>query len=69
MAVAADDLFRPIQSPGVSAKIVAQFRALIADQRLQPGHRLPPEWDLARLLGVGRSALREACAAWSPSPW
>jgi GntR family transcriptional regulator, transcriptional repressor for pyruvate dehydrogenase complex len=60
MAASADDLFHPIQNPRVSAKIVTQFRAIIADQRFQPGDRLPPERDLAHLLGVGRSALREA---------
>lgn len=56
-------LFRPIRATRVSAQIVAQFRALIADQRLQPGDRLPAERDLARILGVGRSTIREAMRA------
>ncbi len=60
MAFLENELFRPIQTPRVSETIVAQFRALVADQRLQPGDRLPPERELARLLGVSRSAVREA---------
>jgi GntR family transcriptional repressor for pyruvate dehydrogenase complex len=60
MAVLRKSLFRPIQTSRVSSTIVAQFRALIAEQRLRPGDRLPPERELARLLGVSRNALREA---------
>ena len=60
MAFLETDLFRPIETSRVSGTIVAQFRALIAEQRLQPGERLPPERELARRLGVSRSAVREA---------
>lgn len=38
--------------------------ALVAERGLLPGDRLPPEVDLARMLGVGRSKLREALATW-----
>ncbi len=54
------EFFRPVQRARISASIVAQVRALLADRRLQPGGRLPPERDLARHLGVGRTTLREA---------
>lgn len=60
MAFLGNDLFRPIQTSRVAWTIVAQIHALIADQRLRPGDRLPPERELAHLLGVSRSALREA---------
>ncbi|MGH9066108.1 MAG: FadR/GntR family transcriptional regulator [Acidimicrobiales bacterium] len=40
--------------------IVAQIRQLIEDQALKPGDRLPPERDLAQLLGVSRASVREA---------
>lgn len=60
MTASTEDLFHPIQNQRVSAAIVAQVRTLIADQHLQPGDQLPPERELAQLLGVGRSALREA---------
>lgn len=37
-----------------------QLRAMFADGHLRPGDRLPPERELSQLLGVSRSALREA---------
>src|SRR5258705_11786025 len=38
--------------------VVAQLRDMIHDGELSPGDRLPPERDLAKLLGVSRPTLR-----------
>jgi len=48
------------QLPGQALK---QLRRYIADKRLKPGMKLPPERKLAETFGVGRSALREALQA------
>lgn len=41
-------------------RIAAHVRELIESRELQPGERLPPERDLARMLGVSRIPVREA---------
>ena len=46
----------------LSDRVAAQLRALIGEQNLQPGQRLPAERVLAVQLGVSRTALREAIA-------
>ena len=46
----------------VSDKVAAQLRALVQEQKLKPGDRLPAERALAVQLGVSRTALREAIA-------
>lgn len=40
--------------------VIHQLRALIVQEQLEPGTRLPTETDLMTRLGVGRSTLREA---------
>src|SRR6185369_12535913 len=40
------------------AEVVAQLREMIHNGELRPGDRLPPERDLAKLLGVSRPTLR-----------
>ncbi len=53
--------WQPINQPGqLFERIVAQTKQLIEDKALRAGDRLPPERDLARLLGVSRASLREA---------
>lgn len=42
------------------ARIVGDIERLIEARQLKPGDRLPPERELARLLGVSRSSVREA---------
>lgn len=42
---------------------IEQVRQLIATGQLQPGQRLPPEAELAELLGTGKSTVREAVRA------
>lgn len=55
------ELWTPVQQPGsLATRIAAQIEQLIADERLKPGDRLPPERELAVLLGVSRPSLREA---------
>jgi GntR family transcriptional repressor for pyruvate dehydrogenase complex len=49
----------------VTTKAIENIRAMIVDGRLAPGDRLPPEQELAELLGVSRGSLREAVRALS----
>jgi len=44
----------------VSQRIIVQIERFLADETLKPGERLPPEREMARLLGVSRPSLREA---------
>jgi GntR family transcriptional repressor for pyruvate dehydrogenase complex len=55
-------MFAPVRrlESKLSSRIVDQIRDLIARHRLKEGDRLPPEAELARLLGVSRPSLREA---------
>jgi len=54
-------IWRRVSEKGtLDARIVAQVEHLIRERRLMPGDRLPPERELAALLGVSRPSLREA---------
>lgn len=56
-----ESLFSPIKEAGnLSDRIVTLIEDLIDSQALEEGQRLPPERDLALMLGVSRPALREA---------
>jgi len=52
--------FKLIQTRRTFEEVVAQVRTMLFDGSLKPGDRLPPERELAQVLGVGRPALREA---------
>jgi GntR family transcriptional repressor for pyruvate dehydrogenase complex len=55
------DIFKtvaPERRGATSEEVVAQLREMIHRGELRPGDRLPPERDLARLLGVSRPTLR-----------
>ena len=52
--------FSAIRQSKVSEDIVEQIKALISEGELKPGERLPSERQLAQILEVGRSSLREA---------
>jgi GntR family transcriptional repressor for pyruvate dehydrogenase complex len=43
-------------------RISARLLALIAERQLRPGDKLPPERELAAIMGVSRASLREALA-------
>lgn len=49
----------------VTDDAIAMIRELITSGRLQPGDLIPPEQELAALLGISRSSLREAVKALS----
>ena len=53
-------LFKKIPQKKVSDRVFDQVRDLIANGRLLPGDRLPPERELTGMLEVSRSSVREA---------
>ncbi len=56
-------MFTPIKHTKISEEIVNQVKNLIAEGRLRPGDRLPPERELMKHFGVSRPTLREALKA------
>ena len=55
--------FQPIALSRAIDEVASQIRQLIAQGRLRPGDRLPPERELAARLQVSRNTLREALRA------
>lgn len=55
----------PVNRLSAPLAAIEQLRALIQDGTLAPGDRLPPERQLAEMLGVSRPTLREALSALS----
>lgn len=53
-------VFEPIRTRRAFEEICDRIRGQLETGALRPGDKLPPERELARQLGVGRSALREA---------
>src|SRR4028119_1897531 len=56
-----NDIFKTIDAERrgtTSEEVVSQLREMIHRGELRPGDRLPPERDLAKLLGVSRPTLR-----------
>lgn len=61
MADSSTELFKTIDAERrgtTSEEVILQLREMIHRGELHPGDRLPPERDLARLLGVSRPTLR-----------
>lgn len=56
-------LLRTIRSKRVYEQIAEQIEELIRRRHFKPGHRLPPERELAKQLGVSRPSVREAMIA------
>ncbi len=50
----------PVRKTKVYAEAAAQIQRLIADGRLKPGDKLPPERELAEVFGVSRTSVRDA---------
>ena len=55
--------FSPITPHRAFEDIAMQIRGLVAEGRLRPGDRLPPERELATMFQVSRNTLREALRA------
>lgn len=54
-------IWRPVREPGnLTQRIITAIEEIVDRERLRVGDRLPPERELATLLGVSRPVLREA---------
>ncbi|MFN2136509.1 MAG: FadR/GntR family transcriptional regulator [Candidatus Promineifilaceae bacterium] len=61
-----DTTFSPLQKQQTVAEaIAAEILNLLRQKELKPGDKLPPERELAEMLGVSRPSLREALRALS----
>jgi GntR family transcriptional repressor for pyruvate dehydrogenase complex len=60
MANLTTQLGKPVTKTTLSDNIADQIVQLISKGNLRPGDRLPPERELCKQFGVGRSSLREA---------
>ncbi len=58
--VSPNNIFEKVKIKDVYLLVADQIRYAILSGKLKPGDRLPPERELARLLGVSRIAVREA---------
>lgn len=56
----APKLLKAVKRTRIPEEIVGQIYQLIRDGELNPGDRLPPERELAQILGVSRASVREA---------
>jgi GntR family transcriptional regulator, transcriptional repressor for pyruvate dehydrogenase complex len=50
----------PIRADRLSDQVAAQLQALVTDNAIKPGEKLPSERELCELLGVSRTVVREA---------
>ena len=55
--------FQAVATQRLYEQVAGQVTDLVARGEFKPGDRLPPERDLARLLGVSRPTVREAMIA------
>lgn len=60
MAMVRSQDFHTVHKGRISEEIIEQVHDLITSGRLAPGDRLPAERELAQILSVGRSTVREA---------
>jgi GntR family transcriptional regulator, transcriptional repressor for pyruvate dehydrogenase complex len=69
-AVGDDDrLWTPLRQGTVSDLIARRILEVIRSEQLRPGDRLPPERELAAMLGTSRPSLREALQAIRARGW
>ncbi len=54
------DSLEPVRRSKVYEEVAARIRRLIADGSLKPGDKLPAERELASMLGVSRTSVRDA---------
>jgi GntR family transcriptional regulator, transcriptional repressor for pyruvate dehydrogenase complex len=64
-----DQLWTPLRQGTVSDLIARRILEVIGSDRLRPGDRLPPERELAAMLGTSRPSLREALQALKARGW
>lgn len=64
-----DRLWTPLRQGTVSDLIARRILEVIRSERLRPGDRLPPERELAAMLGTSRPSLREALQAIKARGW
>lgn len=57
--------FGPVKKSAIAEEIASRILSLIRVRELRAGERLPPERELAAMLGVSRPSLREALRALS----
>ena len=57
---AVKDELEPVRKIKVYEEVAAQIQRLIAEGRLKPGDRLPPERELAETFAVSRTSVRDA---------
>lgn len=57
--------FETLEKKVLSERIIANVLSLIKEKQLRPGDKLPPERELAVIMGVSRPSLREALRALS----
>ncbi len=63
-------LWAPVKASGTLVdRVVERIEALLAHDQLSAGSRLPPERELAQMLGVSRPALREAVKTLAARGW
>ena len=64
-----DRLWTPLRQGTVSDLIARRILEVIRSEQLRPGDRLPPERELAAMLGTSRPSLREALQAIKARGW
>ena len=63
------DLWTPLRQGTVSDLIARRILEVIGSDQLRPGDRLPPERELAAMLGTSRPSLREALQSLKARGW
>jgi GntR family transcriptional repressor for pyruvate dehydrogenase complex len=53
----------PIRNEGLTENVIRELKRCVLQKLIRPGERLPPERELAILLGVSRGSLRQALKA------
>lgn len=54
------DNIKPVKQKTVVYQVMQQLKNMIATGRLKPNDKVPNEYELAEMFGVGRSSIREA---------